>query len=66
MQRRKISIFTILGLLIVTAFIIIDNYISKIPNNIGIPLLILAIIFIIAGNIISRVKYKKSLNKDLY
>lgn len=67
MKRRKTSIVTILGLLVVTGYLIFDSFIKKIPDNIAIPILILAIILIIAGNIISRVRYHKSIrNKDLY
>lgn len=55
MKRKTMSPLTIIGLLVFVGYMIYDRFVNNIPDNIGIPLLIAAILLIVVGNILVRV-----------
>ena len=54
MKKGLLSLMNLFGLLIVVAYMLIDYFVVKIPDNISIPILLVGIALIIAGNFYNR------------
>ncbi|MDL2211259.1 hypothetical protein LJB88_00060 [Erysipelotrichaceae bacterium OttesenSCG-928-M19] len=66
MKRKVMSPFTIIGLVMIIGYLIYEAIFKAIPDSIGIPLLIIAIIFIVVGNVLVRVHNKKIDDNNKY
>ena len=59
MKRKTFSPLTIIGLLVFVGYMLYDRFVNAIPDTIGIPLLVIAILLIVVGNILVRVHNNK-------
>lgn len=53
-MKGKMSVTTMIGILIYVVYSIADRFIIEVPNIIAIPTMILGIVLIISGNIKTR------------
>ena len=53
-MKKFYSILRLVGFLIVIGYLLFDRFVQPLPNNIGIPILVIGILMLVIGNILYR------------
>ena len=64
-MKKILPFLSFFGMIIMVSYILIDHFLFEIPNEIGIPLLVITIIMMITGNLYNKSRRKKLMQQKI-